>query len=189
MALIRSAGSGRVRLRVVTPNDLGSLYQAALEPSRNHLWRFRGSTPSFDQFGATFNDGVLAQFAVVDRRDDRLLQGLVTAYNYDATNGHVYFAYLAVQNSSIRGALTEGLASFLTYLLAHFPLRHLYCEVPAFNEHLVAGFSSTGLFERVARYPDHLYSEGRYQDLFVYRVTREAWLERFGSWRFNGDNH
>ena len=165
------------------------LYRAAFEPSRSYAWRFRGATLSFDQFASTLHDGVLTQFAVVDRIGRHGLQGLVTAYNYDATSGHAYFGYLRTGEASIPGALTEGLAAFLTYLFSHFPLRLLYCEVPAFNQYLVNGFVGTELFQLVARYPDHLFSQGRFQDLLVYRVTREAWFDRFGSWDFKNAPH
>ncbi len=181
---ISSPSIRRVALRVINGDDLTQLYRAAFEPSHSYQWRFRGATLSFDQFAATFHDAVLTQFAVVDQIHKHRLQGLVTAYNYDATSGHAYFAYLRALDASIPGALTEGLAVFLMHLFSHFPLRLLYCELPAFNQYLIEGLADTGLFELVARYPDHLFSQGRFQDLFVYRITRQAWYDRFGSWDF-----
>lgn len=179
---LAAPGADRVALRVVTAEDTSQLYYAACDPARSFSWRFRGSTLSFEQFAATLHDGVLAQFAVVSRASGHPLQGLVTAYNFDATNGHAYFAYLRTLDAEIPGALTEGLVAFNSHLFEHFPLRHLYCELPAFNQFLIEGLAETGLFDLVGRYPEHLFAHGHFQDLFIYRVTRGAWYERFGSW-------
>lgn len=180
---LRQPASVRVKLRVATADDLGHLYRAATDPARSFAWRFRGSTLGFEAFARSFDDGVLAQFAVVDCAAEQL-QGLVTSYNLDASNGHAYFGYLRSLDAHVSGALTEALGIFIAHLFANFPLRALYCEVPAFNKILVDGFAETGLLEQVARFPDHLFSQDSFQDLFVYRITRESFYERFRSWNF-----
>jgi RimJ/RimL family protein N-acetyltransferase len=174
----------QVALRTVDGADLEAFYRAALSPRMGYAWRFRGATVTLERFVSTFGDGVLAQYSVISRTD-YTLQGLVTAYNYDASNGHAYFGYLRVEDASLRGALTEGIGLFLDHLFNHFTLRHAYCEVPAFNSHLTAGYETSGLLERMARFPDHLFAGGLFHDLNVYRLRREVFESRFSSWDFS----
>jgi hypothetical protein len=86
-------GGSRVQLRPLQPGDTAAIYNASLDPATSHRWRLRGRTISPEDFARTLHEGVLCQFAVVDR--EGVMQGLVVAYNADLSAGNAYFGVSA----------------------------------------------------------------------------------------------
>ena len=86
----RAPLAGRwVELRPVKPRHYEFLYDLAATPDGMARWRFRGRTPSIEQFAASLTQGVVAQFVVTARASEQPM-GLVVAYNGDDRNGVVY---------------------------------------------------------------------------------------------------
>ena len=105
-AEVRSAAvsNSRVRLRTVTPRDYDYLYQLALDPASSFRWRYRGATPSPDEFHRNLWQGVLAQFLVQEASTNRHL-GHVAAFDASHRDGWVHVAALADPAAKGRGYL------------------------------------------------------------------------------------
>jgi hypothetical protein len=71
-----------VYLRALTPNDYPHLQFAETSTELAPRWRFRGSTPSPEQWAHATLPSVLAQFLVVERKEDRPI-GTVTVFDHD----------------------------------------------------------------------------------------------------------
>ena len=74
----------RLQLRMLTNEDHAPLYRLSSDPDVTFQWRFRGTTPSYDEFLKQLYPGVLCQFVVSPHGSQEVL-GLVVAYNAAAT--------------------------------------------------------------------------------------------------------
>ena len=54
----------RLHLRMLTNEDHAPLYRLSSDPDVTFQWRFRGTTPSYDEFLKQLYPGVLCQFVV-----------------------------------------------------------------------------------------------------------------------------
>jgi RimJ/RimL family protein N-acetyltransferase len=165
-----------VRLRPVVVEDYKFLYQLANTPPVSLRWRFRGSTPSPEQFNARLWDGVLAQF-VVERLRDNDRVGVIAAYNASFQDRFAYMSMLIKPASQRRVWPLEAGGLFLDYLFSAFNLRKVYGETidfnyPQFQSHFADFFVEEGRLVR------HSYHAGKYWDMRIDSVSREAWLTR-----------
>lgn len=163
----------RVQLRTVEPSDLDYLYRLSTSPGLSYRWRYRGSTPSPEEFRDQLFSGVLAQLVVA--RKDSTQQPLATTilYRADLANGHAYFALLSdgAQASSL---VIEGCLLFLRYVFATWPFRKLYAEVPGFN--LTQFQSAIGSYlKEEAVLEEHDYHDGAYWPLYILSLSRSTW--------------
>lgn len=167
-----AALTGRwVSLRVVTPDDYPLLFHMATSAPTIQRWRFRGATPSFDDFVVHLWDRVLSQFVVVSKASGEVLS-LVVAYGADHKNGTAYLGVLRNLASS-NPVATEGVVRFLYYLFETFPLRKVYIETPEFNlNQFRGGFDS--FFQPEGLLKDHDYYNGTYWDLHILAVYPDA---------------
>ncbi len=165
----------RVQLRVVTPGDTPFLYTIATSPAVSYRWRYRGATPSPDQFAHELWQGVLAQFLLV-KRDSGVPVGLQTAYQADLANRTCYFALLGDMSGPSSGLMLEGALLFVTYLFHTWDFRQIYAEVPGYTMDAMA--SGMGrYFEEEGRLRDHSFHAGRFWDLHLLAIHREAWAK------------
>lgn len=168
-------------LRPINPDDYATLFHMATDPRTIQRWRFRGGTPSYEDFLRHLWDKVLSQFVVVSKASGEILS-LVVAYGADHRNGNAYLAVLKNPESTNASSL-EGVLIFLNYLFSTFPLRKLYLEVPEFNlTQFSAGVGTIMQSEGVLK--EHDYFEGRYWDLHIlaiYRDRIEGAVERLAS--------
>lgn len=160
-------------LRPVLQADYDELYALSTSPSTGFRWRFRGSTPSPDAFVTSLWNQVLAQFVVTSPGDNRPI-GLVVANRADFRCGHAYIAVLA-DNSSVAGPVTmEAAALFIQYLFDSFNLNKLYFESLEFNlQQFASGVDR--FFVEEGRLRNHDYYSGRWWDLYIMAIYREAW--------------
>ncbi len=166
----------RVALRPVAPEDLRPLWALATDPRTRQRWRWRGHTPTLEEFGRSISAGVLSQFVVV--RVPRLEPiGHLTAYAADLSDGYAYVALLMAPEVQGTGMGAEAMVVFARHLFASWNLRKLYLEVPEFN---LAAFAS--ILRRLAveegRLRQHRFWDGRFHDQVVLAVYRE----RFSEW-------
>ncbi|MGH9920757.1 MAG: GNAT family N-acetyltransferase [Nitrososphaerales archaeon] len=169
-------------LRPIEPSDIPLLYRAALDPSQSYRWRFRGTTPSLEQFADALYRGTLGQFAVIDRSTGSL-HGLVVLYNSMPEAGWAYIAFQRVQNEEVRtGHMMVGGCLLLDYAFKNWALRKIYAEIPDYNYQALIG--STGLpVTKEGCFHDHVYFGGQYHDLHVIAIYRETWESFIAPWR------
>jgi hypothetical protein len=167
-----------IYLRPVTPGDYGWMQKADSAGDLSIRWRFRGATPSPEQWLQSIWGGTLAQFLVVERRGDQP-KGVVALYRVNFQHGHGALAAARLTDET-SPVMVLGIALFLRYVFTCWNLRKLYMEVPEFNYPQMA--SGLGrLFEVEGKLRDHTFYDGQYWDELVLAVYRDAWLER-GRW-------
>jgi RimJ/RimL family protein N-acetyltransferase len=163
----------RIRTRIVTPADYPFLYTIATEPAASYRWRYRGATPSPEQFASELWQGVLCQY-LVERRDGGAPVGLLSAYQADLANRTCYVALLGDRTHDASGLMLEAALLFVTYLFHTWDLRQIYAEVPGYT--LDAFGSGMGrYFREEGRLVDHSYHAGRYWDLHILAIHRADW--------------
>lgn len=167
-----------VFLRPVVPEDYRFLHSVELGSELGPRWRFRGATPSPEQWGQVTWSSTLAQFLVVGRQSTKPL-GIAAAHQANFQDGYAYMSAAGFEPSRRSPAMMIGLAIFLNYVFACWNLRKLYMEVPEYN---YARFASVA--ERYGqlegRLRDHLYFNGRYWDQLTLAVYRDNW-QRVGA--------
>jgi RimJ/RimL family protein N-acetyltransferase/acyl carrier protein len=163
----------RIILSPIQEQDYRALYSIVGSGEYLVRWRYRGSTPSPEEFRKDLWQDVLAQF-VVTNKSDRAVIGLVTAYHANHRNQVAYVAGFSVPRYRNSGALLMGFELFFDFLFLNWNFRKLYTEAIEFN---LAQFNSLQLniFEEEGRLRDFEYYDGRYWDLVVSAITRESW--------------
>ena len=165
-----------VFLRALTPNDYPHLHFAETSTELAPRWRFRGSTPSPDQWAQATVQNVLAQFLVVERKGDRPL-GTVTVFDQNFQDGHAHLAAGRVKPNEHSPAMMFGLALFLRYVFTCWNFRKLYMEVAEYNyEQFSSGAGR--FFEVEGRLREHFYYGGRYWDKLILTLSRETFRDR-----------
>lgn len=168
-------GSKRVRLRAVKQSDYGLLYSVSTDPALGYLWRYRGRTPSPEQFASDLWSGVLAQF-IVERPSGEFI-ALVAAYQADQSNGTCYVAVLSSPAVMGSGLALEGCSIFIDYLFRGFALRRVFAEVPHYS--FVQMSSLTRFFVEEGLLRKHSFYAGQYWDLHILALDRERWEGEF----------
>lgn len=167
-----------MRLVPVRPDHLPALYDAAVSPTEGFRWRFRGRTPSPEEFRSTLYAGVKAQFAVEDQRGEPI--GLVVAYDEDPACRHCHIAFLRTARAGVApGGMVEGMGLLLAYLFETFPYEHVYFEVPEYNLPLIER-SVEGLLTEEGRLTRYYWHAQRAWDRCFFSIRRDDWT-RFRS--------
>jgi len=166
----------RVTLRTIGPRDLPFLYALATDPEVGYRWRYRGATPSPEQFAGELWQGVLCQYLVA-RTDGGAPVGLVSAYQADLANRTCYVALLGDKAHDASGLLLESALLFVTYLFHTWDLRQVYAEVPGYTYSSFA--SGVGrYFREEGRLVDHSFHAGRFWDLHILAIHRADWEKK-----------
>ena len=164
--------SNRVRLRLMSPTDFEWLYQISLDPVQGWRWRFRGATPSREQFGRMIHEGVACQY-VAERLEQCVPLGCVVLYDVH-TQGHGKVAVLKDPACDDAGLMIEATALFVEYVFKVFPLRKLYAQAPDYT--YVDFRSGAGrYFVEEGRFIEHEYYDGRWWDLVTLALSRQRW--------------
>jgi len=168
--------SGRVRLRIVHPEDYPFLYELSLAPELRFRWRFRNEQPPYADFIRSLGVGVFCQYIVVDAVSNVRL-GLVVCYQANRLNRNAYIGVQSIPSAHRRGLIVEASQLFIEHLFTYFDFEKLYAECLDFN---VAAFrSGTGdAFVEEGRLRDHERFMGRLWDLHIFALYKEAWKVR-----------
>lgn len=171
-------------LRPVSPSDIPLLYEASLDPGRAYRWRFRGATPSLQQFQQLMYQGTLAQF-VVTAVPGGPCHGLVALYNAMHEAGWAYIAYQRVAKDGGGTVMSLGMLKLIAYAFEHWPFRKLYAELPQYNaDHLLGSTTGIGLpIREEGRLHDHIYHDGRYFDQITVAIYRDSFEQWSAQWR------
>lgn len=170
-------------LRPIEDADIPTLHRIALRRDTGRYWRYRGATPSIQQFAhELWSGGAFTQMVAARRDDAGTALGLVVAYDLSAA-GHCKFG--AIFDADVLGTVIAGesVRLFIDFLFEAWPLRKVYLET---LEPAAERFSST--LDRHAveegRLIEHDFVDGRWVDLRVFAIWREH-VER-DRWRRAG---
>jgi hypothetical protein len=167
-----------VMLRPVGPADYPYIQACELQDAVIASWRFRGTTPSPEQWSRTLWNDVLAQYLVMTPRSEMPI-GLVLAYKPNFHDQHAYLAALRFDVRKKSPLMILGVGMFLRYLFTCWNFRKLYLDTAEYN---YAEFAS-GLgryFELEARLRQHFFFGGRHWDQLTLAIYRETWEELQG---------
>jgi hypothetical protein len=166
--------SGRhVYLRPLMPEDSSLLRAAELSPQLGVRWRYRGSTPSPEQWAQTTWNSALAQFLVI-RKKNHEPEAFVCAYGANFQDGYAHFAVEALRTTRPAPLTLFGSALFIEYVFNCWNFRKLYLEAPEYN--LGPVLSGMGrLFDVEARLKEHIWYGGRYWDALNLALYRRTW--------------
>lgn len=165
-----------VFLRPPDPSDYPHMYHLECAGWAANRWRFSTQVPSFDAYVQLLWSNVFTQFLVVERNGSERPLGLVSAYNPDLANGFVWLAAVRYLEDAPASSYLEGVLIYLRHLFASTTFRKVYAEVAEDNEALF-GRGLQRHFTLEGRFEEHLWRDGRYQDLLTYSLSRERWQE------------
>jgi RimJ/RimL family protein N-acetyltransferase len=160
----------------VNPDDYRFLHAVETSEQLGPRWRFRGTTPSPEQWAQVSWSTTLAQFMVIGRQTDAPV-GIVAVHQPDFQDGHAKFSAARFDPGKPSPAMMLGLALFLDYVFGCWNFRKLYMEVPEYNYEQMASGSGS-FFEVEGRLRDHYYFSGRYWDQLILAVHRHSWIDR-----------
>lgn len=169
----------RVILRPIIPEDHRSLWALAIDPRIRHRWRWRGHTPTIEEFTHSLYVGVLSQF-VVSPVGSSEIAGHVVSYSADMVDAYAYVGIIMAPSVQDTGTGVEAMALFVRHLFAAWSLRKVYMEVPEFNMRSFRSITRHIAVEE-GRLRQHRYWDGRYYDqilLAIYRESFDAWRAR-----------
>jgi RimJ/RimL family protein N-acetyltransferase/acyl carrier protein len=147
-----------------------------LYTSGEHLsrYRLRANTPSPETFHRFLWERVLAQFLV--RTHEGRPLGLVSCFDVDHRNRFAHLAAVAAPEWESSGLVLEGMTLLISYVFSNWDLRKLYAETLECNyESFRSG--ADRVFEVEGRLRAHEYRAGRYEDMVVLALHRDAWAK------------
>jgi RimJ/RimL family protein N-acetyltransferase len=175
--VVAPLGGRYVRLRPVVPDDYEYLYALASDERLNLRWRHRGESLNPETFVQTLWHQVLVQFIIEEnRQEDAQSIGHVLAYGPDLRNRHAAVAMVLEPDYFRRGWTLEAMVLLLNYVFTAWEMRKLYMEVIDYN---LPQFGS-GLdryFAEEACLKQHEYAFGRYWDIHILAIYREAFFQ------------
>jgi len=164
-----------VYLRPVAPEDYAALRMADLSPQLGMRWRFRGTTPTFEEW-VQRSQGTLAQFLVITSAKHQAI-GIVVAYGHSFQDQHVYVAIASLQPAARSPLLMLGSAMFIQYVFRVWNFRKMYFELPAYNLSQFA-YAERHLLVQEARLREHVYYDGKFWDKVILALYRTTWEGR-----------
>jgi RimJ/RimL family protein N-acetyltransferase len=162
-----------VRLRPVTREDYGFLWECRCHPEIMHLWMQGRALPSFEQYvremDMALSGMILTLFMIETHRSGRTV-GFAFAYDYVPYDRVASWTIVMHPAYTNLGWGWEAGVLFWQYLFTYFDLRKLYADVYAFNRQLPLLLRSGGHEE--GRFLEHRYYRGAYHDVIRVATTR-----------------
>jgi RimJ/RimL family protein N-acetyltransferase len=168
-----------VLLRTVEPQDYSGLYRLCTGYATSYRWRFRGATPSPEEFSRALWQEVLAQFVIIRANKPTSVAGLVVAYNPDFRNDTVHVGIVLDPAYQRKAWPLEGLALFVDYVFTMWRFRKIYFESPASVISEMA-LSLETYTRREGVLVGHEFLAGSYVDLHILALWREDWTNLRG---------
>lgn len=173
--------SGRVRLRAIAPRDYPFLYHLATAEEVAYRWRYRGATPSPEEFQQQLWRNVLAQFVVegVGPQGGWRPIGHVAAFDPSHRDRWVHLAGIASADVLGTGLLAEAACVLVDYLFTHWAFEKIYLSIVEYNLPQFASGMGRGMRQE-GRLRRHCFYDGRFWDMVLCSIFREDWT---GNWR------
>jgi RimJ/RimL family protein N-acetyltransferase len=162
-ALSPSLETRRLHLRMLTSEDHAPLYRLSCDPDVTFQWRFRGTTPSYEDFLKQLYPGVLCQF-VISPHGSREVFGLVVAYNADFRHRFCHAAVVMHPRLHRRGLGIEAFMGLARYIYYGWDFRMIIMETVGIAYQNFASGEEAGYFTVEGRIQDQFYYGGRYWD-------------------------
>jgi RimJ/RimL family protein N-acetyltransferase len=162
-ALTPSLETRRLHLRIMTNEDHAPLYRLSSDPEVTFQWRFRGTTPSYDEFLRQLNPGVLCQFVVSPLGSQELL-GLVAAYDADFRHRFCRAAVVMHPRLHRRGLGLEAFLGLARYVYYGWDFRMIIMDTVGIAFATFASGEQAGYFTVEGRVKDQFFYGGRYWD-------------------------
>jgi RimJ/RimL family protein N-acetyltransferase len=163
----------RVRIRAIHERDRMFLYDLMTSPEAGGRVRFGGATPSPEKVATSLWESVLAQFVIEGVPSEEPF-GLLAITSPNFRDGFAYISALGAPAVQGTGLIAEGVLLGFHYAFSTWPFRKIYMET---GEDSYDGFRS-GLgtfFVEEGRLRQHVFWNGRWQDVFILAVYRDAW--------------
>jgi RimJ/RimL family protein N-acetyltransferase len=185
--LIADLGSYRgLQLDSILPADYLPLYELFVGLDEGAIrWRYRGSTPSYDDFVHTLWHNIYAHFLVRREKSGEVV-GYVSAYAPQIRDGYCYISMIGVPSVRGRGSMVFAMALFVETLFRIAPFRKLYAEATESNLRQYARAVKSGLFVAEGCYPEHEWLSGRYEAVHTLALYRRTWAEWRSHYGFQG---
>jgi RimJ/RimL family protein N-acetyltransferase len=158
------------RVRPVTPDDYGWLFDLAVATPAGSRWRLHGELPTFDAFVTGLLRGATATCAV-EALDGGPI-GMVQLWQHDLLSRHAQLTAFVDPAVEGRGWPLEGVVLFVDYAFAAFDLRKLYLETLATELPAFASLVGTVLREEGCLRA-HRYVFGQHVDCHLLALYRE----------------
>ena len=148
---------------MLTQEDHAPLYRLSSDPDVTFQWRFRGTTPSYDDFLRQLYPGVLCQFVVSPHGSQEVL-GLVVAYNADFRHRFCHAAVVMHPRLHRRGLGIEAFMGLARYVYYGWDFRMIIMETVGIAFQNFSTGEAAGYFTVEGRIRDQFYYGGRYWD-------------------------
>ncbi|HEY7342839.1 MAG TPA: GNAT family protein [Ktedonobacterales bacterium] len=167
----------RVRLRPITRDDYGFLWECRSHPEIMHLWTQGSTLPSFEQYVQQL-DATLAghtlTLLIIELRTTPESIGFVYAYDYNPFDKYVFWSVAIHPAYTNIGWGVEASLLFLNYLFTYFDLHKVCSDQYAFNQRSIRILLRSGA-EEEGRFRAQRYYQGAYHDVIRLAGTRAQW--------------
>lgn len=172
-----------VELKPVVPELFPFLYDMLVGQHEVGIrWRYRGATPSPEDFARNLTSSIYAHYVGVRSSTDEIVS-YVSAYSANPRDAHCYVAVAVPDALRLRtGAGMISLGLLINSLFENAPFRKVYAEAPAFNMKQYRRAIGP-IFEIEGCLTEHEWYQGAFHDVYTLALTRERWLgvrERYG---------
>lgn len=167
----------RVRLRPITRQDYGFLWECRSHPEIMHLWTQGSTLPTFEQYAQQLDNtlaGHTLTLLLIELRSSPEPIGFVYAYDYNPFDKYVFWTVALHPAYSNTGWGVEASWLFLNYLFTYFDLHKVCSDQYAFNQRSISILKRSGAVEE-GRFKAQRYYQGAYHDVIRLAGTREQW--------------
>jgi hypothetical protein len=162
-----------VKLRHITPHDYGVIQMLEFTTDLGLRWRWRGTTPSPEQWTQGLWQGVLAQFLVITATKERPL-GLVMVHRANFQDQHAYLGAARFGSDALSPLMMIGLGMFVEYVFTCWAFEKLYLETPEYNYQQFAS-GQDRFFTVEGRLREHTFYAGKRWDQLILAIYRNDW--------------
>ena len=143
-------------------------------------FRWRGATPSREEFSSELFAGLLAGFVVI-AKSTGTPRGITLLTSPDLRDGHAFLSVAAEPSSIGTGRLIEAMIATIEFAFGEWPFFKLYADV---DSEALRQFGS--LIRRGARvegvFGGHIFRAGERLDVTRLAIYRSDWAERAPEW-------
>jgi len=155
--------------------DQHFVHRVLTHPECSAPFKWRGTTPPFEEFINAFFDGVLMCGIVRTRRRD-VPVGVVFLSSVDLRDGHAFLSAAADPSRKGSGITIEGVMAAVEFAFLRWPLHKLYADVDEMALHQFRSVLSRYMVEE-GRFLDHTFRSGRRVAVHRLALYRMTWLE------------
>lgn len=174
-------------LDTITPDDYPALYELFVGLNEGAIrWRYRGATPSFEDFTRGLWTHVFAHY-LARRVSTGEVVGYVSAYAPQVRDGHCYVSAIGVPQVRNRGTMAMATMLLVESVFRMAPFRKMYFESTDSNLMQYKRAVTSGLLIEEGCYQEHEWLDGRFEAVYTLALYRRTWAERRVHFGFTGE--